>query len=101
MEKTMPDLNIAEIFYESGEIQYRYTRYLSEDSSCWVRHGLFKAYHPNGNVASPGHYQDGAEHGAWRDLHANVGKAAQGNYDQGNEVRVWKFWGEDGTPSDR
>ena len=37
-------LHIAEIPYETGEIQYRYARYLSADGSRWIRRGLFRAY---------------------------------------------------------
>jgi hypothetical protein len=39
-------LNIAEIFYESGEIQYRYSRYLA--------------------IAAEGSYAKGVETGTWR-----------------------------------
>ncbi|WP_313623354.1 hypothetical protein [Achromobacter sp.] len=92
----MPDLNIAEIMYESGEVQYRYSRYLADDGSRWIRHGLFVAFHENGKAASEGHYQDCAEHGPWCDFHANGKKAAEGLYDRGSEVGEWKFWNEDG-----
>lgn len=95
----MPDLNIAEIFYESGEIRHRYARYLADDGSRWIRHGLFVAYHPNGQSASEGHYKDGVESGPWCDFHANGNKAAEGNYEQGEEVGQWKFWNEDGSPA--
>lgn len=97
----MADLNIAEILYESGEVHYRYTRYMSDDGSRWLRHGLFRAYHPDGTLASEGHYVDGLEDGPWRDFHANGNVAAEGFYEQGKEVGTWKFWHEDGSPSDR
>lgn len=93
----MTDLNIAEIPYDSGEIQYRYARYLSEDGTRWIRHGLFKAYHLNGAVASEGTYVDGVEHGIWRDFHENGQLAAEGEYKNGTEVGVWRFWNEDGS----
>ncbi len=91
------DLNIAEIPFESGEIQYRYSRYLAEDGKKWVRHGLFVAYYRNGRLASEGNYVDGVEHGLWRDFHENGQLAAQGIYENGKEVGEWHFWNADGT----
>jgi antitoxin component YwqK of YwqJK toxin-antitoxin module len=93
------DLNIAEIPFDSGNIKYRYTRYMSPDGTKWVRHGLFVAYHPNGAVASEGNYVDGAEHGLWRDYHVNGQLAAEGNYEAGQEVGEWRYWNSDGSHS--
>lgn len=52
------NLDIAEIFHESGELQYRYSRYLANDRHKWVRHGLFTAFHRNGERASESTYVD-------------------------------------------
>jgi antitoxin component YwqK of YwqJK toxin-antitoxin module len=93
------DLNIAEIPFDSGNIKYRYTRYMSPDGTKWVRHGLFVAYHPNGAVASEGNYVDGAEHGLWRDYHVNGQLAAEGNYEARQEVGEWRYWNSDGSHS--
>lgn len=93
----MNDLEIAEITYDSGEVRFRYARYLSSDASRWIRHGLFVAYHPNGDVASEGHYLDGAEHGEWRDYYPGGSIAAEGRYELGEEVAgTWRFWDPDG-----
>jgi antitoxin component YwqK of YwqJK toxin-antitoxin module len=94
----MADLEIAEIPYDSGEIRFRYARYLSVDGSRWVRHGLFFAYHSNGQLASEGNYLDGVEHGHWKDFHDNGQLAAEGDYQHGQEVGEWKFWKPDGSP---
>ena len=96
----MPDLNIAEIPYESGAIRYRYSRYMSPDGTRWIRHGLFRAYHENGALASEGHYEDGAEHGPWRDFHPNGQLAAEGQYDRGQEVGTWRHWDENGREAE-
>ena len=93
------DLNIAEIPYETGEIKFRYSRYLSEDGARWVRHGLFRAYHMNGTLASEGEYIDGLEQGLWRDYHENGQLAAEGYYEKGEEVGEWRFWHPDGALS--
>ncbi|HEX2778338.1 MAG TPA: hypothetical protein VHM30_02495 [Gemmatimonadaceae bacterium] len=92
----MPDLNIAEIPYESGAIRYRYSRYMAPDGARWIRHGLFRAYHENGALASEGNYEDGVEHGPWRDYHPNGRLAAEGQYDHGQEAGAWRHWDEEG-----
>lgn len=94
----MPDLNIAEIPYETGQLHYRYARYMSDDGTRWIRHGLFMAYHLNGNLASEGSYDHGLEHGLWRDYHENGKLAAEGQYEKGKEVGQWRYWNEDGSP---
>ena len=92
------DLNIAEIPYESGQIRYRYARYLAPDGTQWVRHGPFMAYHPNGALASEGSYVHGKEHGPWRDYHENGQLAAEGEYADGVEVGTWHYWDASGAP---
>ncbi|WP_426399489.1 toxin-antitoxin system YwqK family antitoxin [Ralstonia sp. R-29] len=92
----MADLEIAEIFYESGALRYRYARYLAADGSRWVRHGLFVSYQEDGTVASEGTYEHGVEHGLWKDFHPNGQLAARGNYDHGAEVGDWQYWGTEG-----
>jgi antitoxin component YwqK of YwqJK toxin-antitoxin module len=93
----MADLDIAEIFYDSGAIRFRYSRYLSEDGLSWVRHGLFRAYHECGALASEGQYCNGTEQGVWRDFHSNGRLAAEGVYESGKEVGIWRFWDDQGT----
>jgi antitoxin component YwqK of YwqJK toxin-antitoxin module len=90
------DLVIAEIPYESGELRYRYSRYLAPDGGRWVRHGLFQAFHPNGELSSEGHYERGVEIGLWRDYHENGQLAAEGEYKAGKESGRWRFWYADG-----
>ena len=94
------DLNIAEIPYESGEVRFRYARYLAADGTRWIRHGLFRAYHRNGTLASEGNYVDGAEEGLWRDYHENGQLAAEGHYKKGEEVGTWRYWNDKGEPED-
>jgi antitoxin component YwqK of YwqJK toxin-antitoxin module len=90
---TVAQLNIAEITHNSGEIKYRYSRYLSGDGEKWIRHGLFRAYHPNGKLATEGDYEHGLETGVWRDFHENGQPAAEGRYENGKEVAgTWRYW---------
>ncbi len=92
----MLHLEIAEIPYESGGLRFRYARYLAEDGSKWIRHGLFEAYHENGTLASTGTYSHGNEQGLWRDFHDNAQLAAEGHYEGGVEIGTWSYWSPDG-----
>lgn len=91
------NLNIAEIPFDTGELHYRYSRYLAADEKKWIRHGLFTAYHKNGQLASEGNYVHGVEHGIWRDFHENGEIAAEGNYENGKEIGEWRYWNIDGA----
>ncbi len=93
----MVDLNIAEILYETGEVRFRYARYLSPDGAKWIRHGLFTELHMNGQLISQGMYADGLEDGSWQDFYDNGQIAAEGTYSQGTEVGIWRYWNPDGT----
>jgi antitoxin component YwqK of YwqJK toxin-antitoxin module len=96
-ELEMTDLEIAEIPHENGTVRFRYARYLSDDGTRWIRHGLFVAYSEDGAVRSEGHYEHGLEHGEWKDFHPNGQIAAHGRYERGKEVGDWQFWKPDGT----
>ncbi|WGG48126.1 toxin-antitoxin system YwqK family antitoxin [Rugamonas sp. DEMB1] len=93
----MLDLNIAEIPYLSGKLKCRYGRYLSDDGKKWIRHGLYREHHENGELASEGTYMNGVEHGEWRDYYPNGQLAAEGLYEQGIEVGRWRYWDQDGN----
>jgi antitoxin component YwqK of YwqJK toxin-antitoxin module len=97
-DRRMAELNIAEIPYDDGTIRFRYARKLSPDGTRWLRHGLFQAFHPGGQLASDGHYHEGAEQGLWRDFHVNGQLAAEGQYEGGVEAGEWKYWTADGKP---
>lgn len=96
----MHHLHIAEIQYPSGQVHFRYARYIADDGAKWVRHGRFTAFHDNGALASEGTYEHGQEHGLWRDYHPNGQLASEGFYESGSEVGVWRFWNPDGSESD-
>jgi antitoxin component YwqK of YwqJK toxin-antitoxin module len=89
-------LHIAEIPYESGGLRFRYGRVPSDDGTRWIRHGLFTAYHENGQRACEGFYEHGLETGTWRDYHDNGVLAAEGAYVAGKEHGVWRHWDREG-----
>jgi hypothetical protein len=91
------DLNIAEIFHESGEIRFRYSRRMSADGLHWIREGLFREYHQSGRIIAEGHYANDHEHGLWREYYPNGQLAAEGLYESGQEVGAWRYWNPDGS----
>lgn len=93
-------LYIVEIPYETGEIQFRYSRKMSEDGTKWIRDGLFTEYYKNGNIASTGIYENGLESGIWKDYHENGNIAAEGEYKDGEEVGKWIYYDENGNYED-
>lgn len=97
----MSELHIAEIPYEDGGVHFRYARKMAADGHRWLRHGLFQAFHANGQKASEGHYRDGVEEGVWRDFNENGQTAAEGRYAAGEPVGVWMYWDEAGRPQVR
>ncbi len=90
-------LHVAEIPYEDGQIQFRYSRYMSADGTKWIRHGLFRSYYPNGAVASEGDYEHRNEVGIWHDYHEDGRLAAEGRYRNGEKIGRWMFWNSDGS----
>lgn len=96
IDACLVELQLAEVFYATGEIRFRYSRYKTPTGE-WVRHGLFLAYHPNGIVACMGQYNDGFETGQWTDFYPNGQRSAEGFYVLGQEDGAWKFWSDDGV----
>jgi antitoxin component YwqK of YwqJK toxin-antitoxin module len=94
----MADLELAEVLYPSGVVQFRYARYLAADGSRWIRHGNFRTYYPDGTLASEGAYEHGQESGLWRDYHPNGQLAAEGHFEGGAEVGTWSYWSAEGEP---
>ena len=93
-------LQITEIPYDTGEVKFRYSQYMSDDQTKWIRHGMFHQYFKNGNIASEGEYEHGVEEGLWKNYHENGNKAAEGHYQNGKPVGAWNYWNDDGTPED-
>lgn len=99
-EVNSPDLLIAEIPYDSGEIHFRFACYEGAGGRA-VRHGLFRAYYRGGALASEGSFSHDKEHGDWKDFHENGQLAAEGAYENGIAVGEWKHWDAEGKPSDQ
>ena len=60
--------------------------------------GLWKEYHPNGQVKSRGEYKDGKRIGPWMFFHANGKEEQKGEYDKkGRAQGPWKWYYESGN----
>lgn len=90
-------LYIVEIPYETGEIQFRYSRRMSDDGTKWIREGLFTEYYRNGTIATTGLYENGLEQGHWTDYYENGQIAAEGEYSNGAETGTWSYYDETGN----
>jgi antitoxin component YwqK of YwqJK toxin-antitoxin module len=86
----------VEIRYQSGEVQFRYDQYRAADGQRWIRHGPFREFYANGQVATEGEFEDGLQQGLWRDYHENGQVAAEGYFVDGAEDGVWNFWNAKG-----
>lgn len=90
-------LHIAEVLYDTGAVKFRYSRFMAPDGKKWIRHGLFRHYYPNGQLASEGHYDNGFKVGLWSDYHENGTLAAEGQYDSGKMHGAWHYWDDSGN----
>lgn len=72
---------------EDGNLYITGARKCKEDVTGWVKHGYFKSFHPNGNLADEGLFLDNVKHGLWR-YHSENGDATyQEIYEHGEFVR--------------
>jgi antitoxin component YwqK of YwqJK toxin-antitoxin module len=63
-----------------------------------IPHGLWKHWHPGGQVAAEGRYAWGRPVGEFTWRHANGQKSAVGAYaDDGRPAGVWRWWDPDGA----
>lgn len=59
--------------------------------------GSFEWWYPNGQLQAKGHYQDGKPAGQWRWWHANGMKMMEGTYEKGDQVGDWSQWSDQGS----
>lgn len=59
-----------------------------------ARDGLWYAYHPNGNVQTMAHYENGKEEGQYTVYHPNGAVYYTGKYHRGKRVGTWSFFDE-------
>lgn len=89
------NLEKAETKSQDGGLRFQFTRY-ADASGKLIRHGQFRAFYPDGTLASEGTYEDGLENGPWKDFHDNGKVAAEGAYKLGKEHGVWNYYGSEG-----
>jgi hypothetical protein len=59
--------------------------------------GSFEWWYPNGQLQARGQYQDGKPAGQWRWWHANGMKMMEGAYEKGGQIGAWSQWDDTGS----
>jgi antitoxin component YwqK of YwqJK toxin-antitoxin module len=63
-----------------------------------LQQGMWKEYHPNGELKSQGEYVNSKRVGAWKFFHPNGKVEQEGKYDRkGKPQGAWKWYYEDGS----
>lgn len=115
--------DVVETYYEDGAIEERYEVTVDGQGN-QTRNGSYQRWHPGGELAAEGRYEDGERAGKWvfryengkreaqgvyRDgerngkwilYHPDGKKRGQGNYRDGLRSGSWSFWLDDGEPDD-
>jgi hypothetical protein len=61
-----------------------------------VRHGWFKSWYENSQVASEGDYREGLKQGRWNYYYENGQKRLEAGYQDDKKQGTWVFWGRNG-----
>lgn len=86
---------ISRAWYPNGQLQWEGQYEYGE------RAGHFKYWHTNGQLAAEGKYKHDQFDGPWLWWHENGQKAITGKYEEGRLVGEWRWWDELGKLSDR
>ncbi len=70
---------------------------LDKGEGVFVRHGMAKLYHPNGERAAAGKYRSGLRIGTWKYWFPNGTKWEEGKYRDGVRAGSWSVWWPDGS----
>ena len=81
--------------YDDGSALYEGTQIESVDGD-WVRHGVWNAWHENGQPWERGAYADGLEDGPWDWWYENGNPMSSGVFRDGERVGPWSWWYPDG-----
>lgn len=71
-----------------------------KDADAKTEHGVFRYYHPNGQLQSTGGYNHGKRHGVWLRFYDNGMLQDSATYNAGTVVGVRLGWHPNGVPSD-
>lgn len=66
-----------------------------------VAHGAFLLWHPSGQKATEGRFDEGERHGQWVWWHDNGRIATRGSYRQGRQIGEWTWWHDNGQTEQR
>ena len=81
---------LAKAWYPNGKLEFEGTYQYGKKS------GTFTFWHENGQVAATGDYRDDQPEGQWVWWHDNGQKSAYGRYEDGLLIGEWRWWNEAG-----
>jgi antitoxin component YwqK of YwqJK toxin-antitoxin module len=81
---------VAKAWYPNGKLEQEGTYQYGKKS------GTFTFWHENGQVAATGEYRDDMAEGQWVWWHENGQKSAFGRYQDGLLIGEWRWWNESG-----
>lgn len=61
-----------------------------------VRHGWFRSWYENSQVASEGDYREGLKQGRWIYYYSDGQKRLEAGYQDDKKQGIWVFWGRNG-----
>ncbi len=62
----------------------------------WSKHGVWRAWHANGEPYLEGHFVDGQRHGLWLSWHVNGQMRGRSQYDHGQDTGTFIYWDDNG-----
>jgi antitoxin component YwqK of YwqJK toxin-antitoxin module len=81
---------VAKAWYPNGKLEFEGTYQYGK------KDGTFTFWHENGQVAASGEYRAGQPQGQWVWWHENGQKSAFGRYEDGLLTGEWRWWNEAG-----
>jgi antitoxin component YwqK of YwqJK toxin-antitoxin module len=81
---------VAKAWFPNGRIEQEGIYQFGKKS------GVFTYWHENGQVAATGEYRDDEPEGTWVWWHENGQKSAYGKYEHGVLLGEWRWWNEAG-----
>ncbi len=93
--KATPDSRVRSQLFPDGSRKREWEEKMATDGS-WIKHGLWRAWHANGEPYLETHYVDGQRHGLMFSWHKNGQMRGRSEYDHGKDTGTFIYWDESG-----
>lgn len=80
---------------KDGSRKREWEEHQAPDGS-WIKHGVWRAWHANGEPYLEGHFVDGQRHGLWLSWHVNGQMRGRSEYDHGKDTGTLMYWDDTG-----